>query len=181
MSEITATLLIPATAHRMRIRTLINIQNISKSPTGVSIKILDLIKTSRSEKDQSILTVPFFKKETSCVASIISTYLKKTENLRSNFGKLSILMIKPHKLASAQAINHWIQPLLTTAEIDVRTFSVYSIKHAAVFKAGKQGSDIYTIRTAGWSAGSMVFVRFYNLPIQAASDSFANTIINKNT
>ncbi|XP_044591535.1 uncharacterized protein LOC123269765 [Cotesia glomerata] len=183
LSEILTTLLILITAHRMQTLALINIKDITRSSTGLSIKIPDLIKTSRPGKEQPILTVPFFKeREKLCVASIMLKYLERTENLRSNSDKLFISTIKPHKPASAQTISHWIKSLLEKAGIDISTFTAYSIKHAAVSKACKQGLDVDTIRrTAGWSAGSTVFARFYNRPIQPASDSFANTIINKNT
>ncbi|CAD6206426.1 GSCOCG00012690001-RA-CDS, partial [Cotesia congregata] len=183
LSEILTTLLILITAHRMQTLALINIKDITRSSTGLSIKIPDLIKTSRPGKEQPILTVPFFKKrEKLCVASIMLKYLERTENLRSNSDKLFISTIKPHKPASAQTISHWIKSLLEKAGIDINTFTAYSVKHAAVSKACKQALDVDTIRrTAGWSAGSTVFARFYNRPIQAASDSFANTIINKNT
>ncbi|CAG5108790.1 Protein of unknown function [Cotesia congregata] len=110
LSEILTTLLILITAHRMQTLALINIKDITRSSTGLSIKIPDLIKTSRPGKEQPILTVPFFKKrEKLCVASIMLKYLERTENLRSNSDKLFISTIKPHKPASAQTISHWIK------------------------------------------------------------------------
>lgn len=49
-------------AHRLQTLALINIDNISKSSSGIMIKIPDLIKTSRPRPFQLDLYLPFFEK-----------------------------------------------------------------------------------------------------------------------
>ncbi|CAG5107937.1 Protein of unknown function [Cotesia congregata] len=61
LTEITATLLILITAHRLQTLALIKTENIIESTVGLKIKIPDLIKTSRPGEKQPILSIPFFK------------------------------------------------------------------------------------------------------------------------
>ena len=84
ISEITATLLVLVTAHRLQTLAVIDIDNIQKSSAGVQIKIPDLLKTSKPGKMQPVLNIPFFRERPKvCVASAILRYLEITEKLRS--------------------------------------------------------------------------------------------------
>ncbi|XP_011865448.1 PREDICTED: uncharacterized protein LOC105560706 [Vollenhovia emeryi] len=179
-AEKLTTLLALSTAHRLQTLALIDIENISRSKAGITIKIPDLIKTSRPGSFQPDLYLPFFKtKPNLCVATCILEYLEITKNLRDKSNKrLLISTIKPHGPASPQTIGHWIKSLLTKAGIDTKEFSAYSTRHAAVSAAFNKGVDIATIRrTAGWSAQSQTFMRFYNRPIQPSNDHFARAVI----
>ncbi|CAD6226402.1 GSCOCG00005805001-RA-CDS [Cotesia congregata] len=150
LTEITATLLILITAHRLQTLALIKTENIIESTVGLKIKIPDLIKTSRPGEKQPILSIPFFKD-------------------RRN--------ICP---ASAQTIGHWIKDLIKKAGVDTNIFTAYSAKHAAVSKAYSKGVDVDTIRrTAGWSSGSKVFANFYNRPIVESNETFARSLASK--
>lgn len=59
-TEKVATLLALATAHRLQTLALISIDNISISDSEISIKIPDLIKTSKPGSFQPELILPFF-------------------------------------------------------------------------------------------------------------------------
>lgn len=179
-AEKLTTLLALSTAHRLQTLALINIDNISTSSSGITIKIPDLIKTSRPGSFQPNLQLPFFKtKPNLCVASSVLEYLKITKDLRNKSNKrLLISTIKPYGVVSPQTIGHWIKSLLTKAGIDTEQFSAYSTRHAAVSAAFNKGVDITTIRrTAGWSAESQTFMRFYNRPIQSANDHFTRAVL----
>ena len=103
-----------------------------------------------------------------------------TIDLKKDFNHLFIYTIRPHNSVSAQTIRNWIKSLLEKAEIDIKIFSVYTVKHASVSSAGRKGVDICTIRrTAGWSDGSETFARFYNRPIQEPSVKFARAVLSK--
>jgi hypothetical protein len=180
MAEKVATLLALATAHRLQTLALINIDNISKSKSGISIKIPDLIKTSRPGSFQPELYLPFFETRPGlCVASCVLDYLEITKNLRDkNNKRLLILTVKPYGPASPQTIGHWIKSLLSKAGIDTDQFSAYSTRHAAVSAAFNKGVDIATIRrTAGWSPQSQTFMKFYNRPIQSSNNHFAHSVL----
>ncbi|XP_029673050.1 uncharacterized protein LOC115241427 [Formica exsecta] len=100
-AEKVVTFLALTTAQRLQTLALINIENISISNSGISIKITEQIKTS-----------------------------------------------KPG----------WIKTLLGKTGIDIKQFTAYSTRHAAVSTAHKRGVDIDTIRrSAGWAPGSQTF------------------------
>jgi len=180
-TEKLTTLLALSTAHRLQTLSLINITNIEKSPTGIKIKIPELIKTSKPGSFQPELYLPFFKARPGlCVASCVLEYLEITKSLRDkNNKRLLISTIKPYGPANPQTIGHWIKSLLSKAGIDTEQFSAYSTRHAAISNAYKKGVDIATIRrTAGWSAQSQTFMKYYNKPIQTSNDNFVSSVLS---
>lgn len=162
-AEKVVTLLALTTVQRLQTLALINIENISISNSGISIKITEQIKTSKPGGFQPELILPFFKNKPGlCVASTILDYIDFTKDLRSqNTKNLLIAIMKPFGAVSAQTIGHWIKTLLGKAGIDVKQFTAYSTRHAAVSTAHKRGVDIDTIRrSAGWTPGSQTFSNF---------------------
>ncbi|EZA61955.1 hypothetical protein X777_08630, partial [Ooceraea biroi] len=181
-AEKTATLLALATAHRLQTLALIKTNNIAVSNTGITIKIPDLIKTSKVGSFQPEINLPFFTEKPSlCTASVILEYLDYTKNIRTASNtKLLISTVKPYSNVSAQTIGHWIKSLLGKARIDTNQFSAYSTRHAAVSAAYQKGVDIDTIRhTASWSSQSQMFARFYNKLIQSSSKNFTHAILEQ--
>ncbi|KYN13014.1 hypothetical protein ALC57_14789 [Trachymyrmex cornetzi] len=156
-TEKLATLLALVTAHRLQTLSVINITNISRSSEGITIKIPDLIKTSKPGSFQGL-----------CVASCVLEYLEITEDLREESNnRLLISSIKPFGSVSPQTIGHWIKSLLAKAGVDTDQFSAYSTRHAAVSPVIR--------RTAGWSAQSQTFMKYYNRPVQASDNHFASS------
>lgn len=181
IAEKTATLLALTTAHRLQTLALIRIENIYVSPEAVIIKIPDLIKTSKRGVFQPELRLPYFKEKPSlCVAGTVIAYLEHTKKLRNgNNNKLLLSTTKPYEAVTAQTIGHWIKAVLVKAGIDMEQFSAYSTRHTAVSTAFTKGVDIDTIRrTAGWSAQSQTFFRFYNKPMQTPNDQFVRAILS---
>ncbi|XP_039303447.1 uncharacterized protein LOC120357343 [Solenopsis invicta] len=175
IAEKIATLLALTTAHRLQTLALIRVENIHVSTEGLTIKIPDLIKTSKPGKFQPELYLPYFKEKPKlCTASAILEYLEYTKKFRDNKNtRLLIATVKPYGAVSAQTIGHWIKALLNKAGIDTKQFSAYSTRHAAVSTAFRKGVDVTTIRrTAGWSAQSQTFFKFYNKPLQTSNDEF---------
>ncbi|XP_067204178.1 uncharacterized protein [Linepithema humile] len=146
--EKVVTLLALTTAQRLQTLSLIDIDNIVKSDTGLNIKITERIKTSRPGAFQPELILPFFKEEPGlCVASAILDYIDYTKKLRNkNNKRLFIATVKPFGAISSQTIGHWIKRLLGKAGVDTNQFTAYSTRHAAVSAAYKQGVDITAIR-----------------------------------
>lgn len=171
-------LLAICTAHRVQTFSLIKIQNIKVSSNGIQIGITDVIKTSAPDRDQPVLNLPFFHEKPSiCPASAISDYITATENLRCNsLDSLLLTYKKPHRPASSQTISRWIKQVLSESGIDVTIFGAHSARHAATSAARRAGASIDNIRrTAGWTATSNTFARFYNRPILDTND-FARTV-----
>ncbi|XP_024944634.1 uncharacterized protein LOC112494940 [Cephus cinctus] len=181
-AEKVATLLAITTAQRLQTLASINIDNIIKSETGISVKITDQIKTSKPGAWQPELILPFFKETPAlCVASAVSDYMDCAQKLRDkNVKNLFLATVKPFGAASSQTIGHWVKTLLGKVGVDTQTFTAYTTRHAAVSTAHKRRVDITVIRRcAGWTPSSQMFFKFYNKPIQCSNEQFAQTILNK--
>ncbi|KAI8440715.1 hypothetical protein MSG28_009058 [Choristoneura fumiferana] len=75
-------------------------------------------------------------------------------------------MKRPHRDATAQSISRWIKQVLAKSGVDVSIFSAHSTRHAATSTAAAAGVSIDVIRkTAGWTATSQTFAKFYNRSI----------------
>jgi hypothetical protein len=179
-----AILLALCTAHRVQTLSLIKLQNIVKSPTGIEIGITDVIKTSAAGREQPVLHLPYFKENSAiCPATVIEDYIFVTNRLRSDSsnGNLILTHQKPHKPASAQSISRWIKQVLDASGVDVATFSAHSTRHAATSAAHASGASLETIRkAAGWSSSSQTFAKFYHRPINQEK-SFARSVLMSNT
>lgn len=172
-------LLALCTSHRVQTFSLIRTSNITRSPTGIKITISDIIKTSAPNKEQPVLFLPYFvDKPSICPAKTLDDYLNVTEGLRpEGIDSLLITHHKPHKKASSQTISRWIKQTLAESGVDVTIFSAHSTRHASSSAAASAGVCIDTIRkTAGWSASSTTFARFYNRPVTDGEGAFARSV-----
>lgn len=171
------------TAHRMQTFSLIKLENISCSQSGFIIKITDLIKTSRAGSYQPVLSLPYYPSRPQiCPADTLRVYLDKTKNLRQNTNSLFISFRKPYKPVTSQTLSRWVKSPLECSGIDSSVFSAHSTRHAATSKAFQSGVNIDAIRkTAGWSAASNVFAKYYNKVISndpLNHSQFATSILN---
>lgn len=182
LSRKLVTLLALVTAHRVQTLSKINIENISISASRISIKITDLIKTSRAGFSQPELILPFYElKPEICPGKTLQYYLNKTEQLRGNVKYLFIGLKKPHRAVSSQTLSRWIRSTLHESGVQATAFSAHSTRHAATSHAHRFGVSLDVIRqTAGWSANSDTFFKFYNRPLKSVNsdkESFSNAII----
>lgn len=171
-------LLALCTAHRLQTFSLIKINNIKCFASVIKIYIIDIIKTSRPGKDQPILSLPFFLENPRvCPAKTLQEYIGKTIHLRpSNVENLLITFKRPHKAATAQTIGRWLKQTMGECGVDVTMFSAHSTRHAATSAAHSSGVSMDVIRkTAGWTATSQTFARFYQRPVEER-DSFARSV-----
>lgn len=182
LSRKLVTLLSLVTAHRMQTLAKININNIQIQADKITIKIPDIIKTSKIGTVQPNLILPFFREKPDiCPVLTLLAYLDLTSSLRGNVDSLFIGVRKPHKLVSAQTLSRWVKTTLGECGIDISIFTAHSTRHAATSKAHKLGINLETVRkTAGWSGSSQVFMKFYNrnVPITEEDDLFARSILN---
>ena len=139
--------------------------------------IRKIIKTSAPNRKQPILRLPYFNKSPElCVASALKKYLDYTKNIRGNITELFISLKTPAKAISTQTISRWLKGVLKDSGIDTSIFSSHSVRHAATSHAYDKNIDIDTIRsTVGWTNGSEVFAKFYNLPVKTNYE-FGNSV-----
>ena len=173
-------LLALATAHRVQTLSLIKISDMTISKSNVIIKISEQIKTSRVGVAQPSFSLPFFKeRKGACVATVLLKYVKRTKVLRGNEDYLFITFKRPYHRATAQSISRWIRCCLVEAGIDPK-YTAHSTRHAATSAAEARGLDVNIIKsTAGWSASSQVFAKFYKRPIEPRKESFVEVLFNQ--
>lgn len=168
-------LLALCTAHRVQTLSLIRLENITITDSGVKILITSNIKTTAPGRDQPLLILPYFRDNLKiCPASALKEYISKTKSFRTqNSGNLLLITRSPHRAATAQTISHWIKAVLSESGVDTRVFTAHSTRHASTSAAHSAGVSVDVIRkTAGWTASSNTFARFYNRPI-VKDDNFA--------
>lgn len=184
LSKKLITLLSIVTAHRVQTLSNIDLNNIIFKPDQIVIQISKAIKTSRPNSYQPLLKLPYYdNKPEICPARTISCYKDKTDNLRESTNtSLFVSYRKPHRKVTSQTLSHWIKEMLHRSGIDTSVFSSHSTRHASTSKAKALGVNVDVIRkTAGWSASSSVFARFYNRDIVSnENDCFATSILNCN-
>ncbi|XP_048484753.1 uncharacterized protein LOC105392892 isoform X1 [Plutella xylostella] len=162
------TLLAICTAHRVQTFSLIKLENILLSDSGIKINISDIIKTSGPGRDQPVLFLPYFRENISiCPATVLSDYISRTKNIRPEGTNILILTYKrPHKPATTQSISRWLKQVLSESGVDTSVYGAHSTRHASSSAASSAGVSIETIRkTAGWTASSNSFARFYHRPV----------------
>lgn len=176
------TLLALITGHRMQTISKIKISNIFVKKEIVEIRIDDKIKTSARNKEQPLLIIPFFVQNPKlCVASLIETYIVRTEKLREpDDDYLFLTFKKPYHTATTQSISRWVKTTLSQCGVDTNIFTAHSTRHASTSAAWRNGASIESIRTAaGWSERSSVFAKFYNKPLTSSCTTFANAVLSK--
>ena len=180
ISKKLATLLALCTAHRVQTLSLIKTNSIVIHQSQIVITISNLIKTSAVHREQPTLVIPYFTDKPSiCPAKCLGDYLEITANIRNESSNLFLTYKRPHKPVTSQTISRWIKNVLAESGIDVRKFSAHSTRHAATSTARAAGVSLDTIRkTAGWTATSQTFAKFYNRPI--ISQDLARSVFEPN-
>lgn len=184
LSRKLVTLLALATGHRLQTISLIRTSQIVETAREIQIFIPDLIKTSRPNRSQPCLQLPFFEDRPSlCVASTLKTYLEATANLRDSQSVDDFLFLthrRPHRLATKQTLSRWVKETLKLAGVDIKQFTPHSTRHAATSAAYREGVSLDVIQqTAGWSRNSEMFARFYQRPLTDHA-LFATAILHSN-
>lgn len=172
-------LLALSTAHRVQTLSLIKIDNIKTTPSGVQIGIVDIIKTSAAGREQPVLYIPYFMENKAiCPATTLEDYLLVTNHIRPSPIRTLLLTFKrPYKPASCQTISRWIRQVLKASGVDIGIFGAHSTRHAATSTAHASGVSLDTIRkTAGWTERSKSFAQFYNRQI-ISNNHFAKSIL----
>lgn len=182
LSKKLITLLALVTAHRVQTMSKITIDNITFRTERIIIKIVDLIKTSRSGSCQPLLTLPYFlERPDICPAKCLEAYISLTNQLRKDTKHLFISLRSPFAAVTPQTLSRWIKDTLRCSGVDVEQFGAHSVRHAATSAAHRAGVSIDTIkRTAGWTGTSNTFFKFYNRPLcdYTTNDEFSQAIIN---
>ncbi|CAG9138031.1 unnamed protein product [Plutella xylostella] len=111
------------------------------------------------------------------VSTTLVDYISFTKELRSTSSDHLLITVKrPHRNATAQSISRWIKQVLQESGVDAAVFSAHSARHAATSAAHSAGLSLDLIRkTAGWTASSSTFAKYYKRPLLQQSN-FAKAV-----
>lgn len=169
----TVTLLALASAQRMQTLSLIKMKNIIFDSEKITIKIDDLIKTSRPGVEQPLIVLPYIKENPRvCPALTLKQYIDTTTCLRLQEEYVFISYQKPHKKVGPQTLSHWVKLILEKSGIDIILYGAHSTRHASTSAAHKAGVNLEVIRkAAGWSESSHVFLKYYNKHVLTSTET----------
>lgn len=172
-------LLAIGTAHRVQTLSLIDLNELKITETGIDIRINKPIKTTKHGTAEPSFFIPYFERSPElCLASTIIHYINVTEGIRKDNKSLILCIKKPHRAATAQTISRWIRAFLRACGIG-EEYSSHSTRHASASAALKKGIDVSIIKsTAGWSENSLVFAKFYNRPIEIDRGSYVTAVLS---
>lgn len=177
LSKKLITLLALLTGHRMQTFATISLANIRVSSEATRIFIPTRIKTTRTGCPQPVLVLPVYTDQKVCAAHTLNCYIQKTASLRGRNQLLFIALSQPHKPVGTQTLSRWVKDMLKACGVDT-SFSSHSSRHAATSAAKRGGVSLASIRaTAGWTAGSQTFARFYDRPIIEPDTTFALAVL----
>lgn len=143
----------------------LDIRNMSVSPSRISFRIGDLLKTSRPGVHLSELTFhAYVPNRLLCVCTTIMCYIERTSEVRGTETKFFLISKPPFTAASRDTLRRWTKDLLAAAGVDLTIFYPHSTRSAASSKAALTLPLSTVISAVGWSAESS-FARFYNKPL----------------
>lgn len=182
LSEISskmAILLALVTGHRLQTLIAIDVRNIDETDKGIEIKIPDQIKTSKLNRPQPTLFLPFYTENSLiCPVLTIKEYLSRTSKIRGENTQFLLSFKKPHRPITTQTMSRWVKDIMSKCGINTEVFSAYSTRHAATSAAHRGGVNVDTIlKTAGWTEKSNTFVKFYKRDIVEDRNLFALSVL----
>lgn len=113
-----------------------------------------------------------------CVLTVLTEYLKRTEDLRGNENQLFISYIEPHARVSIASVSRWVKTMMVRARIDTSKYKPHSIRAASSSRAHTAGVPLEAImKTAGWT-NAKTFANYYNKQIKNTSQ-YSEAVLSK--
>lgn len=157
---------------------VLDIRNMSVSPSRVSFRIGDLLKTSRPGDHFSAMSFDaYLPNKMLCVYTTILCYLRRTSDVRGNITGLFLTTRPPFKVASRDTLRRWTKDVTCSAGLDLNMFSPHSTRSSASSKAALSLPLSTIVATVGW-ANDSTFGKYYKKPI-GDSTHFAEAILHR--
>ena len=155
---------------------LLDIRNMSLSPSRITCSIGDPLKTTRPGHHLSQLIFEAYAHDRKlCVVSTIHHYLDRTKDLRGTVTRFFLTTKPPITSASRDTLRRWTRDMMKSAGIDLNIFLPHSTRSASTSKAAGTLPLSTILSTAGWSRES-TFTSHYKRPIAKQSD-FARAVL----
>ena len=167
------------TGQRAQTMNKILLNNVTKSGTGYSIRIGDILKQTKPGKHQYELFLGAYPPDRRlCVVTVWKEYESRTKLLRGNHQELLISFVKPHGPITVSTVSRWVKGVLQEAGVDMNIFTPHSTRGASTSRAVTKSVPITTIlQTAGWFKES-TFTKFYKKSI-VKREQFGQAILSQ--
>jgi hypothetical protein len=158
-------LLLLLSGQRGQTMHLFDIRNMTLTKSKLTVRIGDLLKTSRPKHHVSEVTFKAYAPDRRlCIVTAVKCYLEQTELIRGDITQLLITTKKPIKGVSCDTIRRWTKDIMKSAGLDMTMFSAHSTRAAATSAAAKRLPLATVLKTVGWSNES-TFAKYYQKPI----------------
>lgn len=165
----TIMLLLLLSSQRGQTIHLFQLNNMSVTQEGVSVRIGDLLRHTKPGRHLDELFYPAYEPDDKlCVVQTLQEYIRRTTPLRQT-PKLLISYIRPYGAVSRATITRWAKTILVLiiirSGVDMTIFTPHSCRLAASSAALLCRVPLATLlSTAGWS-NARTFGSFYNKPV----------------
>jgi hypothetical protein len=136
-------------------------------------------KTTKPGKPLPKVTFYKYDKDASLdVVNCLETYLDKTKSWRinSDYNRLLLSTVSPHKPVATSTISNWLKTLLKTVGIDTSIYTGHSTRAASTSKAKQTGLSVADILDkANWTKAT-TFHRHYHKSVQ--KDKFSKAVLD---
>lgn len=145
---------------------MLDVRNMSITPSKVVFTIGDLLKTSGPKRHLSHISFKAYAPDRRlCVHTALTHYLERTLEKRGKITSLFLTTTSYGKPASRDTIRRWAKDIMRGAGINLSIFSPHSTRSASSSKAAVSLPLSTIVQTIGWSKIS-TFTTYYHMPVK---------------
>ena len=134
---------------------LLDIGNMTLSPSQVSFRLGDLVKQSRPGNHTGDVSFKAYAPHRRmCTVTVLREYLKRTETVRTRESQLLLTYQRPEHAASSDSIRRWTPETMQAPGTVLNIFSPHSTRVASSSRAKAKVPLTTSLRTVGWQRKS---------------------------
>ena len=155
---------------------LLDVRNMTLTPSKANFTLGDLLKTSRPTNHLSQISFKAYAPDRRlCVHTALKCYLKRTLDTRGKVTQLFLTTKPTGRPASRDTLRRWTKSIMQNAGIDLSMYSPHSTRSASTSKAARYLPLSTIVKTIGWSKKS-TFTHHYHKPIE--KEKFAEAVLS---
>lgn len=180
LSQKLTMLLLLLSGQRCQTIHLLDVRNMTLTPSTATFSIGDLTKTTRPGHHVPDLVFRAYAPDRRlCIHTALLAYLERTLDVRGAIKTLLLTTRKPYKAASRDTLRRWVRQLMGDAGLDLTMFAPHSTRAASTSSVATTLPLTTIIRTAGWTRES-TFRRYYKKPVYDPA-GFGTTVMAQST
>lgn len=146
LSEKLVMLMLLQSGQRCQTLHLLDVRNMTLTPSKAPFTFGDLIKTSRPTNHLSQISFKAYAPDRRlCVHAALRCYLERTLDTRGKVTRLFLTTKPTGRPASRDTLRRWTKSIMQYAGIDVSMFSPHSTRSASTSKAARYSRGTYSL------------------------------------